>query len=326
MTGKPRITPLSKRALLAVVVSTWAFAPACATLSEAMAPSSSCVAYPTEPNVLECGEVRVFLCTSESSCEARFIDQLRQREAPADVRLHRMPPGTGVEASRDAAAYGDGAAASKWLAQSKDGEVFASLAVVSPAAPVQGWTTAACFSLGDQSRSSAQCRTPLAAFTTGALFPVETNADAVAPPTSGTQASILPHVGNQGVYFDPDRCRAQMTSEGGQVECPNLRLRWREVANTHLANQVANDWVAAFAAQATVVRRRTLPCTLDAASASCLALDARMEAAPAGNITTFARAGPRAVVASCTWTGTDTLRPAPLCASFFAPEGLSAGP
>lgn len=298
----------------------------CATVSDAFTPTQQCVAYPTEPNVLECGDERVFLCTSAGSCEARLVDQLRQRGVEAAVRLRRQPPGVGVEASRDAEAYGEGATVMKWRATKGEEEVIATLDVVTPAAPVQGWVSAACFSFGERAANPRHCRKHLATFASGKLFPIETNADAVAPPSSGGQATILPRVGNQGIYFDPDQCQAQMTSEGGRIECRKVRMLWREVANTHAANQLASELVAAFAAQATVVRRRTLPCSLDAVSASCLALDARMEAAPAGNITAFARSGPRALVASCTWTGTDTLKPAPLCESFFAAEGLKAGP
>ncbi len=303
----------------------------CGTMADAMVPAPSCVAYPTEPNALQCGEERLFLCTTKRSCEARFIDQLRELEAPADLVLQQTPLGTDGVFERDQAALGDNVAVTRWraLAPASEGAsptVIARLDVATPQTPVQGWAAAACFATGERAESDRYCRKTLASFSRGELFPVQTMLDAVAPPTTAAHAPELPRIGSRGIFFDPNVCRVVTKEDGGMVECAKEHLEWRFVANTHAASAAANSLMAAFTSRANVVRRRTLPCSIDAVPSSCLVFDARMEEAPAGHITAFARSKDQAVAVACSWTGTDTLRPSPLCAAFFAPEGLAELP
>ena len=296
------------------------------TIQDVMVAAPQCAAYVTADNDLLCGAEHLLLCTSTQACEARLIDQLREIDAPADIVITRQTKGDSTAFDRDRDLLGEDTTVIRYRAALPNGEVVARFDVATPAKSVKGWASAACFAKGTRASGDAVCRRTLAAFTQAEIFPVARLEDTVAPPQAGAQAARLAIIGNRVPYFDPNVCRVLEDGEGGTLDCRTARLVWRRGANTHEANALATDMVEAFTHQAQVVRRRSLPCTIDDVAASCIVLDGRANDVPAGHIAAFSRVGANVVATSCTWLGTDTLRPAPLCAAFFSPEGLSAAP
>lgn len=294
------------------------------SIRDVVDPAPTCGAYPTAPDELLCGEERLYLCSSRSSCEARLIDQLALMNVGWDVVIRKQSAAIDGEKERDDKRLGVTTSITRWLVSNPAGETIARLEVVQPESTVEGWTAAACFSQGERARTNAPCRRTLEAFIEKEVFPVQKMNDDVAPPSSSNaRALALLSMGSRGIYYDPATCAARVLRRGvGEIKCVSSRLVWQETASSADANTAVTQALQAFGETAEVVRRRALPCHLDDTAANCVVIDARAGPVPAGHISTFARVGKRTYAVGCTWTRGDTMRPAPLCTSVLRVEGL----